>query len=245
MSPVTIESTPVGAEVVIDGEYVGITPVSVQTIGDDLMEFRSVCMSGDQVSCGWDVIRPWLEDRSISGFWNDLAVAERKSIAIKAIENKLSFSIGSYREGNPNCEGGFGEWRRAVCDSNALIRVVTFGHPLGVDGVRSWYWKRNTEYTHVPGGDVEHCYYQPTWYGLPTYYATDFVQNEWYHSIAAIHIGDSMSSIDDFVIFQFSLCDIKPSEHGQVRFGSNIMFFDVPHIPYSVRAADVVASFFV
>jgi hypothetical protein len=54
-----------------------------------------------------------------------------------------------------------------------------------------------------------------------------------------------MSSIDDFVIFQFSQCDIKPSEYGQVRFGSNIMFFDVPHVPYYSRSADVVASFFV
>jgi hypothetical protein len=204
MAELFIESVPSGAEVQIDGEIVGTTPMTIPIYEvEGLAEFRAECLSDGSVVCSWDVLKTRLEDHTVSGLWWDLTQDERRSIAVTATKNTLCFRIYSWRPGQPDCIGGEGEWRNADCGINSVVRIWKFGTD-SPDGYHA-YWQD-------PATSIEYCYVPDIKYNLPCYSA-GVAQPNWGHEIATIQIGEDVSDINSWIFFQYHEFDIRPGEY--------------------------------
>lgn len=205
MTQLIIESVPSGAEVQIDGEIIGTTPLIYpidETVG--LAEFRDECLSGGNVVCSWDSMKTRLEDQTVSRLWWDLTRDERYSIGEKVIRNTMFFWIVKIRKGKLNCEGGEGEYEYTTCLDNAAIRYLKIAHAKDfIEGdifsVDRCYWKHP-----VTGEEI--CKVPDVSYNLPC----SIGQYESGHLVCALQIGQMGDKIDDFIIFQYLSFDIKP-----------------------------------
>lgn len=190
MVEITLNTSPGTNDVSIDG-------VSL----NDIDAFRTECLSGGSVSCDWGALHTRLINHDVSNFWWLLTEQERRSIAEMAIKNTMYFNIKQGRSGEPSCAGGIGSYTELMCTQNAHIRYMKFSGELPTD-MDACYWKYGTS---------EHCYMQNETYGLPCNFlicigpsGTDA------HAMCAIQVIDEIDSLDNWVIFQYSTCDIKP-----------------------------------
>jgi hypothetical protein len=208
MAELFIDSVPSGAQVQIDGEIVGTTPMAC-LIDDEvgLAEFRSECLYGGAVSCDVGTLHARLNNHDVSRFWWFLTESERRSIAEMAIKNTLFYTFRHGRSGKSNCEGGDGDDYGLSCLPNGLIRALKFGsYSVGGD---SCYYSRYGYKT-----SEEFCYVPETQYGLPCHIVTCATpagsEPGFGHSMCSIKVVDATDSIDNWIIFQYSDFDIKP-----------------------------------
>lgn len=240
MAELTIESIPSGADVNIDGEAIGTTPITF-SIGESvgLTEFRSQCLSNGKVVSSWNTLKTRLEDQTVSGIWWDLTRDERYSIAEMAIKNTLFYNIFYTRTGKPNCGGGEGELKRATCVNSAIIRCIKFGElPDTVP-----YWSQNADmcYYRKQPVDAEHCYVSNTPYKLPCHYVSMISEFAVNHAMAAIQIENNYNSLDSWIVFQHTSFDIKPG-HRQMPYKSTV-YLSKPNgfqcgVTYGTRIAE-------
>lgn len=238
MSLLTIDSVPSGARVEFDGEFVGLTPVSISTPSKNLLEFRETCMDGDQISCGWEVLEVWLEDHRVSGFWWEMTTPERRSVAIKAIKNTLYEFCDRWSDGAPGCGGDYGNWRLGECSHNAAIRYVKFCSPVGLGpctgtSVDECYYKGIA--------DTPTCYRPDTWYDLCAHWVTCGSVDSG-HFMASIQVDPDVTSLDSWIVFQYRDVDIKPGSL-QMPFGTSVRFLVVSRLGCRGSAGSRVATF--
>lgn len=207
MSSVTINSVPSGAEVMVDGVSVGTTPVSIDVVSVDLQEFRATCLTEEEVSCEWDVLKVWLEDHRISEVWWDMTTTERRSVAVNAIQNTC-YTICDYWSLGFDCCGGSDDVRySAVCYHNMMIRYLKFQSeddivPYEV-GPDSCYWDND-----VLGEWA--CFHPSSCYKLPGHYISRLSYGgDIGHAMASIQVDEDMTSLDSWIIFQYQDIDIK------------------------------------
>lgn len=226
MSPVTIESVPSGADVSIDGVSVGTTPISVDIVSDDLYEFRDTCLTDEQVSCGWSTLETWLEDQRVSGFWWEMTTPERRSVAMKAIENTLLIKTRSWSLGMEDCGGSDDVPYPAVCYQNMIIRYLKFQSeddivPYDV-GADSCYW-----YDHVSSS--WNCFHPSVCYRLPGHYILRVPDGDAGHAMASVQVDPDMSSLDSWIIFQYYEVDIKPGDW-HLAIGSDVRVLKIDQL---------------
>jgi len=206
MAELIIDSVPQGAQVQINGEIVGTTPMALQVDGEvSLAEFRAECFDAGGIGCSWDVMKTRLEDRTVSQLWWDMTEMERRSIAEMAIKNTLFYTLRYGRSGKPDCEGGVGDVMGIVCVQNGSIRALKFGsYSVGGD---SCYYRRSST-------SGEFCYVPEIQYGLPCHMVTCTtyagVDRGFGHTICSIQVVDKTDSLDNWILFQYADFDIKP-----------------------------------
>lgn len=150
----------------------------------------------------WSEIKPGLEDGSTGQNWWSLTEATRREIATSAIQNTIFYGITYYRSGGSNCTGGEGEWGRAQCQINALLRVIRFGN--GSIGDDSCYWKRGST-------GNEYCYVPEKPYHLPCHLiSTTISGGGWGHALAGIQVVNATNTLSNWIVFQYSNYNIKP-----------------------------------
>lgn len=166
-------------------------------------EFKIECLSNGVVSCDWATLEARLNNHDVSMFWWFLEETERRSIAEMAIKNILFFTISSARSGNPDCEGGIGEWKLAQCVTNTIVRYQKFKY-IPSESVGSCYWK------HPTTGE-EKCIYQTDTYNLPCNIVGCYTDDdEWGHGMCAVQVVRGTDSLDNWIVFNYSDFDIKP-----------------------------------
>lgn len=218
MNELTIESVPSGAGVQIDGETIGVTPLTVP-IAISLEDFRDECLYSYKVSCDWNILKRRLEDQTVSRLWWDLVNNERRSIALKSTENILYIYISKYRTGKANCEGGVGDWLTADCGINMVVRTWKFGteSPTGFQT----YWQHPTTLE-------EHCLVPDIAYNLPCYTARIIKpategQPEFNHRVAALQVKENITDLNSWFLFQYVDLNIQPGESWQFPVPSTII----------------------
>jgi hypothetical protein len=239
MTELTIESVPSGAQVQIDGEIVGTTPLTY-AIGeyDDLAEFRDECMSGGNVVCSWNVLKNRLEDQTVSLLWWLLTETERRSISKMAIENTLFYKLNYGRYGKPDCKGGEGDIRAIWCVVNGVIRTIKFGVYLSGGG--SCYYRRYAD-------SEEYCYVPEATYGLPCHIVScgSHEPGDFGHSMCSIQVVDRLDSINNWIIFQESDFDIKPGQRQipTYKYDLHIRFREMTSFSCGGYSATTIARF--
>jgi hypothetical protein len=238
MTELTIESVPSGAQVQIDGEIVGTTPLSFH-IGEvaELEEFRAECVHGGSVTCSWDVLKTRLEDQTVSLLWWFLTEAERRSIAEQAIRNTLFHNYRYGRHGKANCEGGEGDVKSIVCVQNGVIRTLKFGKCSA--GGDSCYYRRYTD-------SEEFCYVPNIQYRLPCNIVSciDY-EGEFCHSMCSIQVVNKIDSINNWIVFQYNDVDIK-SGNWQMpshKYDLYLKFSNINRISCGGYSSDIVTRF--
>lgn len=249
MTELSINSYPSGAQVTIDDEMVGTTPMFI-TIGEEdteLEKFRDDYMSGGLVSAEWTTFKSVLEDHTVANLWWRLTRNERYSIAKTSVENTLFNRMYHSRRGESNCVGGVGEWKVMECVGNAIIRVLQFGKRL----TRVPYWSPTSDECYYKRYETseEHCYVPDIPYGLPCFYVSKIADEVKpgtveHHALAAIQIENNYDSLDSWIIFQYSDFDIKSGDH-QIPFDSTVKFSAPYGTQCGVVYGDRVASFHV
>jgi len=219
---VIIESVPSGGDIISSR----IITLSV---------FRDECMDDNgQIVCSWETIKEYLESGFLGGCWWDMTRDERYSITVMAITNTQKV-YRHYREGKPYCGGGEGEFLDAACMGNTSMRMFQFGtkfiqHPE-VIGVRngSQCYKSSKEPSSV---DIpESCYVIDKPYCLPFYSVScvNVAEGIW-HSLSSIWVVNDYSSFDNWIIFQYNECDIKPGGSWQLPIGSHVRFSRISYV---------------
>ena len=209
MTVMNIISDPPTAEVRIGGALIGVTPTTCEITGTDLVGFRKECLTGETVSCTWDILKTRLEDHTVSRLWWQLTREERYSITRMAAARTIPKDARYNASGLSNCEGEdeASVWINAVCHHDALIKYMKFvgGNVPGAD---KCYYKLKY-LTAEP-----QCYVPDHSYNLPgaiaSYSAPMGDQPTGYgHGMFAILIDEDMTKVDNWVIFQYSDFDIK------------------------------------
>ena len=183
---------------------------------DDVSAFREACITDGQVSCDWSILESWLNSLIVSDIWWGLTRDERYSIADKAVHNTLWGRIRYYGFGKDHCAGSDGNWLEAACAANGMIKYLKFASPVFEYqedcSFESCYWKWDDE-------DTEHCYKHEFYYDLPC----AIVQAHGRHGsgmgshiMCAIQIGEDVTELDSWVIFQWKAFDIQSGE-GQLN----------------------------
>ena len=208
MTMINIISDPSGADVRIDGALIGVTPITCEISKMDLIGFRKECLTGETVSCAWDVLETRLEDHTVSRLWWDLTRAERYSITRMAAARTVPRDARYNSSGLQNCGGATSEWINAACIHDAMIKYMKFvgGNVPGAD---KCYYKIKYEI------DKPQCYVPDRSYNLPgamaSYAAPAGDRPKGYgHGMFAILIDRDMTKVDNWVIFQYRDFDIKP-----------------------------------
>lgn len=203
MTQLTIESVPIGAEVMFDGKTIGTTPL-IHTIDEavGLAEFRAECLSGGNVVCSWDVLKMRLEDLTISRLWWDLTRDERYSIARRVESGAFGYMIDEVCCGIPNCGGPTEEWKNAVCTQNGAIRAIKFASKY-IPFADSCYYKNKL-------GGIE-CWLPEYQYHLPSAVVTCSTSGIGYgHTMCSIQIDEDASKLDNWIVFDAQYFDITP-----------------------------------
>jgi len=230
MTQLTIESTPLGAQVVIDGDAKGTTPLTVP-IGEDieLYEFRSECMSDGSVACAWRTLQHRLDDLTVSNLWWDMTRDERYSIAIAAIQNNpygLATNLKNF-SGESNCVGPIGRGTQGNCATSAAIRYTKFGGQAPIIDYIGPDCTNNVDgvYFQLDKSDVIQCLRQPNPYRLPCHFVQclNEAKGRW-HVMSAIQIVDSLDDLNNWVVFQYNSVDIKPG-HIQMSRDCKVVIF--------------------
>lgn len=207
MTQLTINSVPMGAEVKIDGEVAGTTPLTIP-IGEgiSLEEFRAECMSDGVVVCSWYILENRLEDQTVSRLWWDLTQGERHSVAERAVKNTLYYDVRWSCTGLPMCAGAGGDWVNACCVQDTMVRYLKF-ISKSVQGADSCYHK------HHETSDVL-CYVPEISYNLPGAWASCATPYGpgYGHAMCAIQIGTDIMVMDSWVVFQYTNFDIQPGD---------------------------------
>lgn len=155
----------------------------------------------------WNEVKPLLEDGTIGSDWWSLAESDRRRIAELAIKNTIFHEVHLFRSGKSNCSGGVGDFSRAYCQVNALIRVLQFGS--GDIGGDSCYYKQNAS-------SAEHCYVPAKKYNLPCHLVSCFTSPgtspPFGHALAAIQVVNGVGSLDNWIVFQYNNFDLKSGE---------------------------------
>lgn len=170
-------------------------------------------MENENVVCDWNALNCWLNSHIVSDIWWDLTTNERYTIAEMAIKNTFYYPISNYRQGQPGCAGGVGDWNAAPCVPNSIIRYRKFGHGFENEKLGACYWRRSSSYD-------ENCYIPDTTYNLPVHIVS---VNNPYHSMCAIHIDPGIDSLCSWVIFQYGAneFDVQPG-HLHMPFGCTV-----------------------
>lgn len=206
MAELIINSVPSGADVTIDGEIVGTTPLVIP-IEISLEAFRAECLTDGAVSCDWNTLHARLNNHDVSRLWWLLTESERRSIAKHAVSNTINKVIWYYRRGES------GGWMKlpSPCTYNAIIRFQKFGTPIG------WYdcyWKYDS-------GSTDAFRYAPEHYfGLPTVHVNTVT-----HVMCGIQVVNSIDDLNNWIVFQYGSFDIKPG-HAQMPYGKRVIIQD-------------------
>jgi len=238
MTKLTIESTPSGGIISIDGIDMGVTPATI-SLGDDitLLEFRDEYMDGDSVKCTWPTMETLLVNLVVSKLWWLFSRNERYSIAEMAIKNTFPYNIRRGREGLFGCAGGVGELKTVMCVGNTIIRVLKFGRIDYMGG--QCYHRRYSDST-------EYCYRVENIYGLPCHtVGCGSYEPGFGHSMAAIQIVDSYDSIDNWMVFQYGDVDIKPGSYQMPTddWDLYLKFGELTHASCAGFSSDTLARF--
>jgi hypothetical protein len=218
MVELIVESDPSGAEVIIDDEVIGTTPLTIP-IEISLETFRAECLSNGVVVCDWNTLQARLVNHDVSRFWWLVTEQERRSIAEVAIKNTLFAVITQKRKGHSDCNGGIGEWGSIVCVGNAMIRYLTFAKPM--NQMDTCYWRYRQDAPEV-------CFAANDTYQLPCFMANcRKISPQFGHAMCAIQVVQGIDSLDNWIIFQYREFDIKPGS-GQMPTGSSVDIVD-PH----------------
>lgn len=208
MTELIIESVPSGAEVQIDGAFIGTTPIIIP-IEIGLEAFRTECLSDGGVICSWDVLKTRLEDQTVSRIWWDLTRDERYSISEMAVKNTLFYTATRGRSGKFDCVGGEGDTREIVCIQNSIIRYIKFTS-------KSFGISDKCYYRRIESSE-EFCYVPNESYGLPGHIVScstpiDYTGEPFGHSMCAIQTGLDLSKLDSWIVFQYTDFNIKPGD---------------------------------
>ena len=203
MPELIIESVPSGAEVRIDGEYIGTTTIT-HPIGEttDLTKFRSSCLSSGNVVCSNNVLKARLEDHTVSKLWWDLTRDERYSIARKAESIAFGYFIEEVCCGTHDCGGCTDGWKSAACTQNGAIRTIKFSDatPLFAD---SCYYRTSI------GESV--CWLPEHQYALPSAVVTCATSGVGYgHTMCAIQIDEDQNILNSWAVFDSNYFDVTP-----------------------------------
>lgn len=192
----------------------------------ELSQFKEKCISNGTVTCEWDVLKSYLENHTVTRVWWDLDRDARYSIATKAIKNT---PYGRLRvcTGSPNCEGPTSACRTGSCALHAAVRYTKFATPetiidaLGIaptGNVDGCYFKVGDD------GEIQ-CLRQPDSYGLPCNFVQIFnTKQDLRHIVCAVQIENSVDSLDNWVLFQYSSVDIKPG-NTQMPIDSHVVVY--------------------
>lgn len=202
MVGITLSTLPGTGDVSIDG-------VSL----DDIDAFRTECLSGGEVSCGWNTLHTHLINHDISRFWWLLTESERRAIAETAIKNTVFYQIMFKGIGEPNCAGAENFTLMSnPCGANSIIRYLKFATDENTN-VDACYYKRDLLAT-------EHCFKPDVTYELPVN-AVELTHGDSIHSMCGIHVKDGTDSLNNWIVFQYNECDIKPGT-AQMPYGSSV-----------------------
>lgn len=160
------------------------------------------CIRDDRIVCSKEIIHYLLKNKIIAKRWWELTDREREIFADYIIRNWLFYYIPYKREGQRECKGGTGDWKRAVCLHNALIRYLRFGKgEKHYDQISSCYWSRD--------GKEEYCYWEES-YDLPVFPVSVVTMGPGYgHAICAIQIKKNKKDFNSWRFFQYSNANIK------------------------------------
>ncbi len=128
----------------------------------------------------------------------------------------INYPIFHYRSGEPDCYGGSGKWKDALCLTNAIIRFARAGQSSEFyDVLSKCYWRRNSDYP-------EHCYMEIYGCNKPIYIAA-VVNNSlsFGHAICAEHLGGDFQDFNNWKFFQYDNLDIKPGDW-QMPYGTDV-----------------------
>lgn len=206
MPEVTFTTIPEADDVVIDG-------VSM----NDINAFRSECLIDGIVSCDWNTLHNRLIDHDVSTFWWFLTEGECRSIAEMAIRNTFFHRILRHRKGLENCAGGEGDWEKADCCENVIIRLFLFdrasSRPTVHNIISKRYWKRDEP------SQEEHCFVPDHSYHLPCYIAyippDPDIPDDLGHVMCGIQVSKDTTKLSSWIIFQYDDFDIKPGVWGK------------------------------
>ena len=188
-----------GVSIYIDG-----TPIEDYELAD---EFREECLSSEgKVICDKDTLHDnWLITKKLSKIWWLLTDEERDNVAKFIIRSWLFFSIYYVREGEKDCKGGTGPWKKACCMHNMLIRYLRFGEgEKHYDEISHCYWSRDQK--------TEYCYWTES-YDLPVYPCTVSTAGPGFgHGICAFQIRKDQGDFNSWRFFQYTNDNIKPGD---------------------------------
>lgn len=169
----------------------------------ELDSFRAVCMRDINVICDQVILNSYGENGTLKTIWYNLTKPEKKNIGIKLYEYLNSnvfyttyFNTVCY---DPNCNDSKIAW----CLGNGMIRLMRFITPEEGKTFSSCYYKNGHQ-------EIISYYYEKS-YGLVAY-PVDVVseQNNFYHTISALQIGNNISNFDNWLFFQYGTSDITP-----------------------------------
>lgn len=200
---VDFRSNPLNANVTRIGS---VTPEEIK-----LIHFRDICVSNGTINVGWNKLRPFMSNRTVSDIWWLLTEKERRSILQISVPNELYYYVSEMTDGQENCGGAFNNWTKAWCRNNTTMKLHIFGKPV-TDNSKSFYYKANN-------GQI-YCYYRDDYYDLPYYYVafrTPIIngEREWAHAVSGVLVNQDTSTYNSWVFFQYSYYDFKPG-HSQI-----------------------------
>lgn len=207
-----ILSNPEGATIYIDGKEIGIAPVSFRVEGS-FDYFVATCLNAGRVSCDKKTMFGFLKTKDVARWWWDFTDEQRKTLAVWIIDEFAADTINYIRSGKPDCKGGEGEWKEAICLHNTMHRYVRLGDPAHLTNYLDYcYWSQDkqVEYcflesplTIPPYGIFKGCY------GLPVHPAA-VRGKHWGHSIVALQIKRDIKNFNSWRFFQYDDFQIKP-----------------------------------
>ncbi len=181
----------------------GIASADVINLTDDVTTFRTQCMKDNEVICDSQILNSHGENGTLKNIWSNLTITEKRNIGIN-LYNYLSSSVFYTHTITTTCNDiNCSSPQVGMCVQNALIKVLRFS--ISDESFSGCYYKNMHN-------EVK-SYYYPDSYGLPAY-PTQVVSadNNFYHSIGGLQIGDNVSDFNNWLFFQYNDADILPGE---------------------------------
>jgi len=174
-----------------------------------LNQFRQSCISNGTVNVGWNTLKPYMIDRTVSEIWWYLTEKERRSILKLTDSNNYPTSIPSIGEGQDDCKGSYNNWTFAWCRNHVTIKLHIYGKPV-TDNSKSFYYQTKS--------NSKHCYYTNQYYDLPYNYVAirgpEINGTEYFaHAVCGVQVNQDTSTYNSWVLFQYWDHDIKPNSY--------------------------------